>query len=222
MYDNIMNYGEKHIACVLLVDTSGSMNGGAIDELNEGLRAFGSALQSDSKAYGCADVCVISFSTTVEQVVPFCPAGDYVPPVLTAGGLTSMNEAIITGLDVLEMRKQEYRDVGVDYWRPWIFLLTDGVPTDDEFYQDAQQRLQEALNNKKINFFPMGIGDGADTQTLRNYTKNGAGPVLKASKEHFREAFVWLSSSMSVVSRSDPSMTQVTMEPIPRTITIDL
>ena len=142
--------------------------------------------------------------------------------MLTAGGLTAMNEAIITGLDMIEMRKQEYKDVGVDYWRPWVFLLTDGVPTDDELYQDAQQRLQDALNGKKINFFPMGIGSGADTQTLKKYTKNGSGMVLKASKENFQEAFVWLSSSMSVVSRSDPSMSKVDLEPLPNTITVEL
>ena len=98
---NIMNYGEKHIACVLLVDVSGSMSGDAINELNEGLRVFGEALKSDSKAYGCADVCVISFGSAVEQVVPFCPAAEYVAPVLTAGGLTVLNEAVITGLDMI-------------------------------------------------------------------------------------------------------------------------
>ena len=73
----IMNHGEKHIACALLVDTSGSMMGQAMDELNEGLRIFGEALQEDSKAYGCADICVISFDSTVRTVVPFCAACDY-------------------------------------------------------------------------------------------------------------------------------------------------
>ena len=112
--------------------------------------------------------------------------------------------------------------MGVDYWRPWVFLLTDGVPTDNDLYQDAQQRLQDALNNKKINFFPMGIGSGADTQTLKKYTKNGSGMVLKASKENFQEAFVWLSSSMSVISNSDPTMSKVELEPLPNTITVEL
>lgn len=219
---NIMNFGEKHIACVLLVDVSGSMNGRPIQELNEGLRVFGEALQSDSKAYGCADVSVISFGTTVQQVVPFCPAAEYTAPTLSAGGMTAMNEAIITGLDMIELRKQEYKSIGVDYWRPWVFLLTDGVPTDNEYYKDAQQRLQEALNAKKINFFPMGIGNNVDTQTLKKYTKDGQGMVLKASHQNFQEAFVWLSSSMSVISRSDPSMQKVDLEPLPSTITIEL
>ena len=112
--------------------------------------------------------------------------------------------------------------MGVDYWRPWVFLLTDGVPTDNELYQDAQQRLQDALNGKKINFFPMGIGGGADTQALKKYTKNGSGMVLKASKESFQAAFAWLSRSMSVVSQSDPSMSKVDLEPLPNTITVEL
>ena len=222
MIDGILNPGEKHIACVLLVDTSGSMAGESLKELNEGRQAFGEALQSDSHASGCADVCVINFNSTVKMEVPFCSAVDYNPPVLSAGGLTAMNEAIITGLDAIEQRKQEYKTVGVDYWRPWLFLLTDGVPTDDEYSADAHQRIQEALSSKKINFFPMGIGADADIQALKAYTLNGAGPVLKARKEHFKEAFVWLSSSMSVVSQSDPSMTKINMEPTPSTISIEL
>lgn len=218
----IMNHGEKHIACVLLVDTSGSMSGQPIAELNEGLSIFGEALKEDSKAYGCADICVISFNSTVQIAVPFCAACNYAVPELTSYGLTSLNEAIITGLDAIEQRKQEYKDIGVDYWRPWIFLLTDGVPTDTEYEADAKRRLQEALQEKKINFFPMGIGSNADISKLKSYTKNGNGAVLKTSKEHFKEAFVWLSSSMSVISNSDPCMSSVTLPPTPSTIIIEL
>lgn len=218
----IMNHGEKHIACVLLVDTSGSMLGAPIEELNRGLEEFAAALQEDDKAYGCADVCVISFNSTVTTVVPFCPAADYYPSRLSAGGLTAMNEAIITGLDTIEMRKQEYKSVGVDYWRPWIFLLTDGAPTDNALSGDAHQRLQEALRNNKVNFFPMGIGD-ADIQNLKSYTlNNGSGIVLQANKNNFKEAFVWLSKSMVVASNSSVGTNQITPPPLPPAITIAL
>lgn len=217
-----MNPGEKHIACVILVDTSGSMSGQPIQELNEGLRAFGEALQADSHASGVADVCVINFNTNVSVEVPFCPASDYVPPVLSAGGLTAMNEAIITGLDAIDQRKQEYKQTGTDYYRPWMFLLTDGVPTDSEYDADAHQRIQEALANKKVNFFPMGIGSGVDTQKLKSYTLNQSGAILRAEKNHFREAFVWLSSSMSVVSQSMPGQEKTELPPTPSTLTIDL
>lgn len=218
----IMNRGEKHIACVLLVDTSGSMSGAPIEELNRGLEEFAAALQEDEKAYGCADVCVISFNSTVTTVVPFCPAAEYQPTRLQATGLTAMNEAIITGLDAIEMRKSEYKNVGVDYWRPWIFLLTDGVPTDNALAGDAHRRLNEALQGNKVNFFPMGIGN-ADIQTLKSYTlNNGSGIVLRADKNNFKEAFVWLSKSMVVASNSREGTDKITPPPLPNAITIAL
>ena len=219
---DIMNPGAKHIACVLLVDTSTSMSGAAIDELNEGLRAFGEALMSDAQASGAADVCVINFNTEVTVEGPFSPAADYVAPTLSAGGLTALNEAIITGLDAIEQQKATYRQLGVDYYKPWLFLLTDGSATDTEFDADAHQRLTEALANRKVNFFPMGIGADADIQALKSYTANGNGAVLKAEKNHFKEAFVWLSSSMAVASTSVPGQNKVDLPETPPCMTIEL
>lgn len=221
---DILNPGEKHIACVLLVDTSGSMiYDGAIDELNEGLRAFGQALKNDSKAAGCADVCVISFNSQVELVQDFCPGYEYVAPVLRASGATALNEAIITGIDMLEQRKELYKSLGIDYWRPWLFLLTDGIPTDKQYNDAAHQRMKEALEvgKPKINFFPMGIGN-ANIEYLKSYTKNGSGLVLKASQDNFSDAFVWLSNSIVEVSHSNPSQDKLDLQPLPNTITIEL
>ena len=219
---DIMNPGAKHIACVLLVDTSTSMSGAAIDELNEGLRAFGEALMSDAQASGAADVCVINFNTEVTVEVPFSSAVDFVAPTLSAGGLTALNEAIITGLDAIEQQKATYRQLGVDYYKPWLFLLTDGSATDTEFDADAHQRLAEALANRKVNFFPMGIGADADIRALKSYTANGNGAVLKAEKNHFKEAFVWLSSSMAVPIKSQVGEKTADLPETPPCMTIDL
>lgn len=222
----ILNPAEKHIACVLAVDISGSMtwpNNLPIQELNAGLQAFGEALKEDDKASGCADICVIAFNHQVTTVIPFTSASEYSMPYLSAGGTTCMNEAIITALDALEIRKQEYKDIGVDYWRPWFFLMTDGEPTDDgECGAGARQRLQEALQRKKVNFFPMAIGPEANIAKLKSYTKDGQGFVLKAEKSHFKEAFQWLSSSLVSASNSNPSTDTMTMAPIPGSITIEL
>ena len=219
---DIMNPGAQHIACVLLVDTSTSMSGAAIDELNEGLRAFGEALMSDAQASGAADVCVINFNTEVTVEVPFSSAVDFVAPTLSAGGLTALNEAIITGLDAIEQQKATYRQLGVDYYKPWLFLLTDGSATDTEFDADAHQRLAEALANRKVNFFPMGIGADADIRALKSYTANGNGAVLKAEKNHFKEAFVWLSSSMAVPIKSQVGEKTADLPETPPCMTIDL
>jgi len=221
----VTNQGERHIPAVLIVDTSGSMSGAPINELNQGLREFGNALQEDSLALGRAEVCIISFNSSVQTEMGFRPAADYEAPTLSANGLTSFNEAIQAGLDAIESRKQEYKNQGVSYYRPWLFVLTDGAPTDTNLESAAKNRLQNAIRNKKVTYMPMGIGDGADTRKLQEYYPPEASvkPVLKADAKNFKEAFVWLSASISVISNSDPNNTsQVNLPPTPSIITVGI
>lgn len=218
------NPGERHIPAVLLVDISGSMSGKPIEELNRGLREFGIALQEDSLALGRAEVCVISFNSSVQTEMGFRPATEYEAPVLSAGGLTSFNEAIQVALDAIEARKEEYRREGIQHYRPWLFVLTDGLPTDDSLESVAKDRIQNAIRNKKLTYMPMGIG-AADTKKLQEYYPDEAAvkPVLKADSKNFKEAFVWLSNSIGVVSSSDPTTTdQVQLPPTPSMITVGI
>lgn len=214
-----INPGEKHLACVLLVDTSYSMSGSPMTELNKALRDFGNELQKDLQTKGCVDVCVLSFNDTVQEIVAFCPATQYTAPELKANGTTSMNEAIIKGLSLLEKRKELYKHLGVPYYRPWLFLMTDGYATDNVYANDAKSRLQTAISSKKVTFFPMAIGESADESTLKTYNNNGL--LLKANKTDFAKAFVWLSHSMSVVSRSSDT-SKLALPPLPTQIEIEL
>lgn len=221
----ITNQGERHVAAVLLVDTSGSMSGAPIAELNQGLVEFGQALQEDSLALGRADVCVISFNSNVETEMSFRSATEYQAPVLSANGLTSLNEAIQAGLDAIEARKAEYRAEGVSYYRPWLFVLTDGAPTDTERETETKDRLRNAIRNKKVVYMPMGIGEGADTAKLQEYypEETQAKTVLKANASRFKEAFVWLSQSLGVVSKSDPNVSDsISLPPTPSIITVGI
>ena len=219
----VINRGERHIPAVILVDNSGSMNGAPMDELNQGLKNFGNALSGDNLAMGRAEVCIISFKSTINTEMSFRPAADYAPPVLSAGGLTALNQAIITGLDVIEMRKAKYKKEGVSYFRPWLFLLTDGAPTDSEYESDAKEKLRDAISNKKVVYMPMGIGQYADKKKLQEYYPEDTQSkiVLRADANHFKEAFVWLSNSISVVTRTNPNITdRVDLPQTPSGITV--
>ncbi len=221
----VVNPGERHVPVVLLVDTSGSMSGAPINELNQGLVEFGNALQEDSLALGRAEVCVISFNSSVQTEMSFRPASEYEAPSLSASGLTALNEAIEAGLDAIEARKAEYRANGVSYYRPWMFLLTDGAPTDTSRESAARTRLQAAIEGKKCVFMPMGIGEYADTAKLQSYypSSTAAKIVLKASASNFKESFVWLSASIAAVSNSDPNVaSEVQLPPVPSTITVGI
>ena len=221
----VANMGEQHVPVVLLVDTSGSMSGEPIRELNQGLVEFYNALQGDSMALGRADVSVISFDTTVNVRMGFRPAEQYEAPTLKPGALTSMNQGIIKALDEIEDRKRLYKQQGVKYYRPWLFVLTDGLPTDDEFEAEAVQRMRTAIENKKVTYMPMGIGPNADLDQLKKYypANAPAKTTLHATATDFRSAFQWLSASIAEITHSDPKVTpNVTLPGTPSNITVGI
>lgn len=214
---------ERHLAAVLLVDRSGSMIGDPIRELNDGLKLFGKALSSDTLAQGRVDVTVISFGSDVKTEMGFRSAEEYEAPTLSANGSTAFNEAINAGLDALEARKAEFKRLGTNYYRPWLFVLTDGYPTDGNLEESTKNRLKEYIRNKKVTYLPMGIGE-ANTSHLQSYYPDEAPqkPVLKATVENFKDAFQWLSNSMVETAKSDPKLGTVESAPVPATITLGL
>lgn len=155
----------------------------------------------------------------------FCPATQYHAPVLSAGGGISLNEAIEAGLDAIESRKTIYKSQGIDYYRPWLFVLTDGAPTDCYKENATMSRLRSAIENKKVVYMPMGIGANADIKKLQEYYPDSAKakPVLKADANNFKEAFVWLSTSIAQVSHSDPTIaSEITLPELPGGITVGI
>jgi len=183
--------------CVLLLDTSTSMAGAPIDELNQGLIAFQESLKQDDLAMLRVEVCLINFGP-VNVLQDFVSAGELVVPTLTPNDATPMGEAITTALDKIEQRKLSYKANGISYYRPWVFLITDGAPTDE--WQAAAQRVKDAEARKKVAFFAVGV-ENADLSILAQITPR---TPLKLKGLAFREMFVWLSSSLSGVSRSTP------------------
>jgi uncharacterized protein YegL len=180
------------------------MQGRSIDQLNEGLQTFKHQLMSDSMATQRVEVGIVTFGPA-RILMEFVGADTFEPPRLVASGDTPMGAAIEEGLHFLESRKQVYKDNGISYYRPWIFLITDGSPTDD--WRQAAQLVRAGDNNdrKQFNFFAVGVDD-ADMNTLGQIC-NPDRPPYKLKGLNFRELFSWLSSSLGGVSRSQPGDT---------------
>lgn len=187
----------------LCLDVSGSMAGSPMDELNEGVRSFFEALKADPIAKASAEVAIISFSDRAEAVLDFQGLeGVHQPPVMeSAGGSTSLGEGVDLALDRLETRKQEYQKAGVDYFQPWLVLMTDGQPTSHAHIQ-AGPRACEMESRGKLAVFPIGIGSNADMNTLAMFSKKR--PPLRLQRLNFRQFFEWLSKSVVRVSQSRP------------------
>ncbi|HBK23017.1 MAG TPA: hypothetical protein DDZ60_11090, partial [Planktothrix sp. UBA10369] len=154
---------DPRCAVVLLLDTSGSMSGQPIIELNKGLVTFQQKLSQDHLASRRVEVAIITFDSSVNIVQNFVTVDQFNPPYLSATGSTAMGQAIETGLNLLESRKADYRNNGIEYYRPWVLLITDGGPTDN--WQNAAQMVRQFAANKKVQFYAVGV-QGADMNTL--------------------------------------------------------
>src|SRR3954449_13582160 len=111
---------EPRCPCILLLDTSGSMQGAAVAALNDGLRAFQQDLARDSLASLRVEVAVVTFDNSVTVAQDWVTADRFQPRTLPARGATHMGAAIHKALDMLGDRKAIYRANGVAYYRPWV------------------------------------------------------------------------------------------------------
>ena len=214
---------EPRCPVVMLLDTSGSMEGEPIAELNQGLKLFADTIKEDKLASLRVEVAVITFGGSVQAIdvgsgrsgsIPFdaekafVTVGNFYPPILAASGQTPMGEATRRALVLLRDRKEILKRNSVDYFRPWMFLITDGQPT-DRGWDTATDQVKEEEERQGVLFFGIGV-EGANMQTLARFSNQR--PPLKLKGLAFGELFKWLSSSLSAVSRSKPGE-QVPLQP---------
>ena len=200
---SFIDNSEQRTPLILVLDCSGSMQGQPIAQLNQGLKLLEEELKQDVIAAKRVRLLVIKYGgyDECELYGDWCDAMDFIAPELEASGLTPTGQAVSLALGEIEAEKQRLKAAGVPYTRPWLFLMSDGEPTDN--WQAAAQACRDAQAANKVAVFPISVGHDA-TESMGQFSRSGINGVKQLKGLQFRELFLWLSASMQVVSQSTP------------------
>jgi uncharacterized protein YegL len=186
----------RRLPVYLLLDTSGSMSGEPIESVKNGMQVLVSALRQDPYALETAYLSVITFDSTARQVVPLTELSDFQMPDLRATATTSLGAALQL---LAETSDQEVKKSTADQkgdWRPVVFIMTDGEPTDD-----WRQGLAEFKKRKFGIVVACAAGMGANTSILQEITESVV-QLDTADSKTISAFFKWVSASVSSSSRS--------------------
>ena len=197
---------EPRCPVLIVADCSGSMAGRPISAMNQGVDDLYQAIIDDEIARNRVEVALLSFATEARIERDFATVSAEGRTKIAAGGVTNMHLAIQLGCDLLEERKERYRLNGVPYFRPIMVLFSDGLPTGSQTETaEANQRLVSMENEGMLTIFKVGVNSQAVQALLSALPNpNSAFQPQQLDNLRFSDFFVWLSKSVSAISRSTP------------------
>ncbi len=185
----------RRLPVYLVLDNSGSMAGEPVEAVKNGVKVLASTLRQDPYALETAFISVITFNTEAEQIIPLTDLVTFQPPDMKAQGITSLGAA-------LKLLTQKIKDEIVKTtperkgdWKPLIFIMTDGGPTDD-----WQTGLAELKQIKTGMIVSCAAGDAANIDVLKQISEVVV-ELKTANTETIKQFFQWISASISTTSK---------------------
>lgn len=207
---DLLDNPDPRVPVCLCLDTSTSMrstiNGKTrIQLLQEGLEELYDAIYEDEDARYAAEFCIVTFDNVATKLMDFSRV-EYGnvrenPPKLTANGMTVMGDGLNMALDLLEKRKEQYKGKAVDYYQPWLVLITDGEDNGDaDSMRRARERIHELVAQKKLCIYPFHVGRDKGFAALKDLSP--AQEPMNIGANQMKGMFKWLSKSVVKVSCS--------------------
>ena len=185
----------RRLPVYLLLDTSGSMHGEPIEAVKNGVQILLSNLRQDPYALETAYLSVITFNETAKQVVPLTELPSFQAPVLNASGCTSLGDALSLLASSIEREVAKTTAEEKGDWKPLVFIMTDGEPTDD--WAKGLEALKKVRTGVVV---ACAAGPGADTSVLKKITEVVVS-LDTADDSTIKAFFKWVSASVSVGSQ---------------------
>lgn len=195
----------RRLPVYLLLDTSGSMHGEAIEAVKNGVQLLVSTLRQDPYALETAYLSIISFASTARQLVPLTELAAFQVPDIQASGTTQLGEALSLLANRIEQEVSKTTADTKGDWKPLIFIMTDGAPTDD--WTKGLQRLKQVKTGVIV---ACAAGHGSDLAVLKQITEVVV-ELSTADTAAIKAFFKWVSASISTGSQKvDAGQKEVT------------
>lgn len=184
----------RRLPVYLLLDTSGSMTGEPIEAVKNGVQMMIHSLRQNPQAIETAFVSIITFDSDAKQLIPLTDLASFQTVDLKAAGTTALGAALSLLTDKLENEVTKTTLEQKGDWKPIVFIMTDGVPTDD--WQAGFQKLKAV---KKGLIVGCAAGNNADDKVLKEI----ADQVVRLSNtdaDSIGKFFQWVSASIATTS----------------------
>ena len=186
----------RRLPVYLVLDCSGSMSGEPIQQVKNGVQMLVSALRQDPQALETAFLSVITFDSSAHEAVPLTDLPSFQAPSIAATGTTAMGEALSLVADCAKRDVKKATPTQKADWRPMVFLMTDGSPTDD--FQKGLARFKQEKWGAVV---ACGV-DSADVGLLQQIAGEAVVTLSTADAKALEAFFKWVTASISTSSKS--------------------
>jgi len=186
---------ERRLPVYLLLDCSGSMSGDPIEAVRMGVKTIVDELKGDPNALETVWLSVIAFDSSAQQIVPLTEIGNFVEPTIDAGGSTALGGALTLFGQCLDREVRKSSTTQKGDWKPLVFLLTDGEPT------DSWEAAADAVRRRTANIIACGAGHNVNTANLKRITESVV-HLNTTQPTDIRAFFKWASSTIKTASAS--------------------
>ena len=208
--DDLIENPSPRVPICLCIDVSRSMSyHNGINYLKDGIKRFYQELKNDSAMAYSAEIAIVTFSSEVKVEENFEIVSDKSVPEFQTGGNTILGTGVLRALSLLDQRKEDYKRNGINYYQPWLLIMTDGSSYGESktVLKEAQEAVKEREKSNKLVVIPIGVGENANFEELNSFSaiENRA---IHVNKTSFSKFFAFISRSVSEMSQTDDNISK--------------